>query len=85
MSIKILQLGLVLVSTFNEFVEFSLSSVAQLQKCGNKQTLVKANISTVTFCSDYNNKNKPFWSENADMIFEFCNLHYFAQKFDTLS
>ena len=32
MSIKILQLCLVLVSTFKEFVEFSLRSAAQLLK-----------------------------------------------------
>ena len=32
MSIKILQLCLVLVSTFTEFIEFSLSTAAQLLK-----------------------------------------------------
>ena len=39
MSIKTLQLGLVLVSTVKESVEFALSSVAQqyCQNCGYKQ------------------------------------------------
>ena len=58
MSIKILQLCLVLVSTFKEFVEFSLCGAAQLLKlrCSaiveiavTNKTLVKTNISTVTF------------------------------------
>ena len=45
MSIKILQLCLVLISTFKEFVEYSLSSAAQLFKLllqtkpSHKQTL----------------------------------------------
>ena len=30
-------------------------------------------------------RNKNFWSENAYMIFGFCNSHYLDQKFDTLS
>ena len=58
MSIKILQLCLVLVSTFKELVEFSLSSAAQFFKIAvTSKTLVETNILTVTFCCDYNIKN----------------------------
>ena len=49
MSIKTLQLCLVLVPTFTEFVEFSLLSAIVKIAVTNK-TLVEGNISTVTFC-----------------------------------
>ena len=51
MSIKILQLWLVLVSTFIELVEFSFSS-AIVKIAVTKKTFVETNISKVTFCSD---------------------------------
>ena len=57
MSIKILELYLVLGPTFIEFVEFSLSSTIVKIAVTNK-TLVKTNISTVTFRSDRNNKSE---------------------------
>ena len=69
MTIKILQLCLVLGSSFKEFVEFSLSS-AIVEIAVTNKTLFKTNISTATF-SQYD--------------FRICNLCYLDQKFDTLS
>ena len=40
-----------LVSTFKELVEFSLRS-AIVKIAATNKTLVKTNISTITFCSD---------------------------------
>ena len=57
MSIKILELYLVLGSIFIELVEFSLSSTIVKIAVTNK-TLVKTYISTVTFRSDRNYKNE---------------------------
>ena len=51
MSIKILQLDLVLVLTFKELVEFSHSS-AFVKIVVTNETLVETNILTVPFCSD---------------------------------
>ena len=48
MTIKILQLCLVLGSIFKELVEFSLSSAIVKIAVANK-TLVKTNISKITF------------------------------------
>ena len=68
MTFKILQLCFALVSTFKEFVEFSLSSVAQsLKLLLQTQPLLKKFFSTVTFCQ---------------YDFRICNLHYLDQKTD---
>ena len=69
MTIKILQLSLVLDSNFKEFIEYLLSSAIVRIAITNK-TLVKTNISSVTFCQ---------------YDIRICNLHYLDQKFDTLS
>ena len=68
MTITILQLWSVLGLSFMEFVEFSLSSAIVKIAVTNK-TLIKTNISTVTF---------------GQYDFRICNLHYLDQKFDTL-
>ena len=58
MSIKILQLDLVLVSTFEEFVaDFTLQNSAIGKITVTNKTRVKTNILTASFCSDYKNKN----------------------------
>ena len=58
MSIKILKLCLVFVLTFKEFVAiFGQQRGAIVKIAVITITLVKRNISTITFCSDYTNKN----------------------------
>ena len=51
-----------LVSTSKELVEFSLSSAIVKIAVTNK-TLFKTNISTITFCSDWNTETKTFDSK----------------------
>ena len=75
MPIKIFQLDLVLVSIFKEFVEFSHSS-AIVKIAVTNENLIETNISKVTFRFDLKMPIR---------FFGFCNLHYFDQKFDTLS
>ena len=48
-----------LVSNFKELVEFSLSDAIAKIAVTNK-TLVKTNISTITFCYDWNTEIKTF-------------------------
>ena len=73
MPIKILQLDLVLVSIFKEFVKFPYSS-AIVKIVVTKGNLVETNISTVTFRSDKT-------QEQSLKI----PKRFFDQKFDTLS
>ena len=68
-----------LVSNFKELVELSRSSEIVKIKPSLKQ-----NFDNNLFLR-LKHRNKNFWSENANMIFGFCNLHYLDQKFDTLS
>ena len=73
MPIKILQLDLVLVSIFKEFVKFPYSS-AIVKIAVTKGNLVETNISTVTFRSD---KTQEQSLKMPIRFFGFCNLHFF--------
>ena len=73
-----------LVSNFKELVEFSFSSaIVKIAVTNTKPILKKYFDNNLLLRLKHRNKN--FWSENANMIFGFRNLHYLDQKFDTLS
>ena len=57
MSIKILQLCLVIVSNFKKFAKFCLALARFVKTAVTNKILVKTNILTVTFCSDYIKNN----------------------------
>ena len=67
MPIKTLQLDLVLVSIFKEFVEFSHSG-AIVKIAVTNENLFETNILKVTFRFDL---------QMPIRFFGFCNLHYF--------
>ena len=81
-----------LVSTFKELVEFSIRS-AIVKIAATNKTLIKTNISTITFCSDWNTETKtfdlkmPIWfSEFATYIILTRNLtHYPKYQIYTLT
>ena len=75
MSIKILQLDLVLLSIFKEFVEFSHGS-AIVKNAVTNENHVETNISKVTFRFDL---------KMSIRFFDFVTYIIFDQKFDTLS
>ena len=70
MSIKILQLDLVLVSIFKEFVEF-LHSSAIVKIAVTNENLVETNISKITFRFDL---------KMSIIFFGFCNLTLFLTR-----